>query len=185
MRDSSAGCLVAALACLAACSHPQAVRQDALENGKIRVSTADEKGTHLTDMAVMILPFTNETGDASLDSMGRTLSDLVSAKLAPRKGFKLVERASMARVMGELKLGQTGAIDQASAIQLGRMLGANVIAFGSYSKMEGVAVLSTRLVKVETGEIIGGAVARGDMDKLDRMAEKTAGELGDSLEGKQ
>jgi hypothetical protein len=62
------------------------------------------------------------------------------------------------------------------------MVGANVMAFGGFSVMGKKVTLTIRLVKVETSEIVGGAVERGDdVSKLDVLAENAARKLSDSL----
>ncbi len=123
-----------------------------LIRGKIAVSTQGIPEIHKADIVIAIIPFKNNSSDTSMDKMSITLSDLICAKMSSSKGFKLVERNRMDDMLKEIKLGYSGIIDANTAIQLGKMLGANVMVFGSFSVFEGKVLLTIRLVKVETGE---------------------------------
>jgi len=158
------------------------VKEDALNRGKIEVSTVAEPETHEAGVVLAVIPFANNTGDDSLASVSVTLSRLISVRMASYKGYKVVERQRLEAIMGELKLGMTGAIDPATALEVGKLLGANVLAFGSFSRLGGKAILSMRLVNVGTGEIIGGIVEKGkDFSELDVLADKAAGKLAEAL----
>lgn len=158
------------------------MKQDAFEKGKIKVSTVGQPKRHKADIIIAILPFNNNSPDKSLDSTGVTLADLISAQMAAKKGFKLVERQRIEEILSEMKLGMTGMIDQNTAIQVGKMLGANVMVFGSFSTLGKKVLLTIRLVKVETGEIVGGVTERSnDVSNIDLLAESAAKKLTDSL----
>lgn len=128
---------------------------------------------------VAILPFNNNSpGREDLDVLGTTLSDLISAEMAGHKEFKVVERLQIETLLKEQKLGLTGVIDATTAVQIGKIIGANVMAFGSYLVIGKKVLLTMRLVRVETGEIIRGKNLRGnDVSDLDVLAEKAAKEL--------
>ena len=163
-------------------SSKNVVKEKAFDKGKIEVSTVGKPESHKTDIIIAILSFNNNSPDKSLDSAGVTLADLISAQMASVAGFKLVERQRIQEILSEMKLGQTGMIDPSTAIQIGKMLGANVMAFGSFSTLGKKVLLTMRLVKVETGEIVGGASERGeDLSNLDILAENVAKKLSDSL----
>lgn len=158
------------------------VKQDAFEKGKMEVSTVGKPELHKADIVIAIIPFKNNSPDKSLDNVGVTLSDLISAKMASGKGFKLVERSRMEELLAEMKMGYSGLMDAATVSRIGRMLGANVMAFGSFSKLGEKVLLTMRLVKVETGEIVGGVTERSDdISDLDILAEKSAQKIIDSL----
>lgn len=184
MRTSRQVVMMAVLtviACSCAGKTP-AVKRGAFEGGKIEVSTVGKPETHKADVVIAILPFRNNSADRSLDATGGTLAELISARLAGRRGFKLVERQRIEDVMKEMKLGMLGAVDQATAVQVGRLVGANVMGFGSFQTLGQKVLVTLRLVKVETGEIVGGVNERGDdMAELDKMAESAAVKLAEAL----
>lgn len=108
------------------------------------------------EVILAILPLHNNGSDPEMSNTARAISDFLSSEVSDFRGVSLVERRRVSEIMEELSLGVSGAVDQATAIRVGGLLGANVMAFGSLSKLSGKQVVSMRVVKVETGEIIGG-----------------------------
>ena len=140
---------------------------------------------HMVDVTVAVLPLSNYTGDPGMDIQGTRLAERISTLLATRPGMHVVERSRMDKIFSENKLALSGAVDNATAVQIGRLLGANVMAFGGFSKLEGEARMDLRLVSVETGEIVGGALEQGKtLAKLDDMADDAAGKLADGIAAK-
>jgi len=134
---------------------------------------------------IAVIPFVNNTGDAWLDSTGAALADIVSARLVGLKGYTLVERQRLAQIAAEARLAMTGLTDEASAAQLGKLAGADILALGSYSQAGGKAALSVRLVKSESGEILAVATERGgELSGLDKLAERAAKKLAEQLASK-
>ncbi|MDO8805702.1 MAG: CsgG/HfaB family protein [Elusimicrobiota bacterium] len=158
-------------------------KHDAFDKGKIEVTTEGKPEPHKSGIIIAILPFRNNSSDKNLDVAGSTLADLISAQMASKKGFKLVERQRIEEILSEMKLGPTGMIDPNTAIQVGKILGANVMAFGSFSTLGKKVLLTMRLVKVETGEIVGGVTERSDdISNLDILAENASIKLSNSLQ---
>ena len=115
--------------------------------------------------------------------------------------FSIVERGQIAQVMQELQLGQTGMIDEAQAAQVGKMLGVDAIITGTVTvscedrwikenrkdkkkgdyvvncnKRTASAFATIRIIKVETGQVIGSKQA----SKKDEP-KKCEGEYGSDL----
>lgn len=115
--------------------------------------------------------------------------------------FSIVERSQIAQVMQELQLGQTGAIDEAQAAQVGKMLGVDAIITGTVTvscedrwvkenrkdkkkgeyivncnKRAASAFATIRIIKVETGQVIGSKQALKKEDQ-----KKCEGEYGSDL----
>lgn len=153
-----------------ACGRSQIVRKPP---AKITVSTVKNSERHRADVVLAILPLRNNTSDRALDETARALDDFLTSHVSDFGGVSLVERQRVSDIMRELHLGESGAVDQASAVRVGGLLGANVMAFGSLSRLSGRQVVSMRVVKVETGEIVGGInefVA--DASRLQEAAER-------------
>ena len=88
---------------LASCGGREAsIKQDAFDQGKIQVSTVGQPAQHKADIVIAVLPFNNNSADKGLDKTGVELADIVSAQLAPMKGFRLVERQRISQVFGLL-----------------------------------------------------------------------------------
>lgn len=114
--------------------------------------------------------------------MRRTLPDILSAKLSIHRGLSIIERQRIEDVLDELHRSDSIPIDGRTAVEIGNLLGANIMVFGSYSKLLDRIIVTIRLVKVETGEIVGGIVEKGNSIKdLDGMATRAYEKLLDEL----
>ncbi len=112
--------------------------------------------------------------------------------------FRVVERSQIQQVMNELQLAQTGLLDESSAAQVGRVLGVDAIVMGNVNvafqdrwiqeqrekdkkkyqvnceKRDANVSASIRLIKVESGEVIGTHDSQSKQEK-----KKCEGDYGD------
>ena len=71
-------------------------------------------------------------------------------------------------VAAEMELQLSGMVDESTAVKIGKLSGAEVIAIGSVYEFGGLHYLNVQLLAVETAEIVGSSIA---------VAEGTAGFL--------
>jgi len=64
---------------------------------------------------------------------GQVVSDLLTSKLFESGKFEVVDRANMDRIMREHSLNLSGTVDDKTAAQLGKLVGAAVLVFGNIS----------------------------------------------------
>jgi hypothetical protein len=112
------------------------------------------------------------------------LSEFLSAKVAgtiKSKGYyNIVERQRLLLVLNELNLGTSMLVDEATGLQLGRMVGARLMVFGGYMVFAEQMRLDLRLVDVETGGVIKTAektVSATELTGWLKAAEAAANEL--------
>ena len=118
-----------------------------------------------------VLPLANDSDQSGLDRAGGSLAEVASSELVAKPGITLVERRRLNDILSELKLGSSGVVDEATAAKVGRLVGADFMAFGSFSDLGGRWLLTMRMVRVETGEIVNAVVQRGSRpEDLDGMA---------------
>lgn len=161
---------------------PVVLHEKVVEQGKISVTTIEESQARPMEITIAVLPFRYNGSDKSWNATGLTLSDLISAQLAPRQGFRVVERERLNELFDEMALGDVGPVDPATAAKIGKLAGANVIAFGSFGLLGQDIVLTVRLVKVDTGELIGGVSDHGaSTGTLRPMAESAATRIAEAL----
>ncbi len=92
--------------------------------------------------------------------LGTFLAEEMTTQLFGQKGLEIVERTMLDKVMGELKLGTSGAIDPESAKQLGKVAGVEAIVTGTITEMETTIGVNCRLIDVQTGKVFAAAQAR-------------------------
>lgn len=114
--------------------------------------------------------------------IGETATDILITELAKSGKFIVVERDKMDKLLDEQKLGQTGAINPATAAKVGKILGLNAIVTGSVSqfgvKKEGKdfiiseskqqiveCTVDIRVVDAETGQVLLADSGKGVVRK--------------------
>ena len=102
-----------------------------------------------------VLDLDNHTGDPSFDAAGPGVAQVLVSKFARVDEVTVVERARVAAVMDELKLQKSKAIDDKSAVAVGKLLGAKYLVMGQiFSVKLPNIVISLRIVDVETGQVV-------------------------------
>ncbi len=114
-------------------------------------------------MSIAVLPFENKGGDPGLSGM---VQDKMITSLYSLKRFKILERTQIDKVLGEQKLGLTGAIDQNKAVKVGKLIGVDAILIGSITSGERGTGMDARLIDTENGTIITAKDALSDRSTL-------------------
>lgn len=105
---------------------------------------------------IAVLPFPYHDGTEAEDSS--IISEKLTTKIVQRKKMQVVERSLLEKVLSELKLQQTGAIDQESAKQLGNVLGVEAIVTGTLIDMGNNQIeINARLIHAESGLVFSAA----------------------------
>jgi tetratricopeptide (TPR) repeat protein len=101
--------------------------QKLLENEK---AAGAEK---MSPNAVAVLPFTVQEADARIAPLGKGLAEMLITDLSQIKSLRLLERIRVQSLFDEMKLGQTGMVDESSAAKFGKLLSAGRIVRGDLS----------------------------------------------------
>ncbi|HEX8952625.1 MAG TPA: CsgG/HfaB family protein [Polyangia bacterium] len=124
---------------------------------------------------VAVLPFRDLSGGKA--SVGEAIRETVTSDLKTLGGVRVVERAQLDRVLGEQHLQGAGEVDAATAVRVGKLTGATLIAVGAYQQAAADVRLTARFVQVETGEIVGTAKVDGRASDFLRLQDKVTAEL--------
>jgi TolB-like protein len=127
--------------------------------------------------AVAVLDFTDLQGDARYAGFQGGIAEALTASLANTRRFRVVERTQLDRVLKELELNRTGAVDPATAQAVGRLIGAQYLVLGSYQVFQGQIVINARLLRVETGEILETKKIAGSASGALALPEKLAAQF--------
>ena len=119
------------------------------------------------DKAVAVAGFSYSDGRDSRD--GGVVAERITTELVKAKKFKVIERKEIEKVFEELKLQRSGAINSDSVKEIGKMLGADWVVVGTLTELPDKHLeLNTRLVAVESGEIINAATTPIKKDWMDQ-----------------
>lgn len=147
---------------LVMCAHPQAgfaadpvkidpTKQYDLEEGLDLLSRAiREKIPDKSRIAV------SELGSMQQEKthMGKFVSEELTIRLTELGGVRVVERSQLNKVVNEQKLGTSSMWDDDTAARIGKLVGADTIAAGTYTDLGKTVRLSIRMIHSSTAEVI-------------------------------
>ncbi len=108
-----------------------------------------------------------------MDPLRKGLADMFITEFSKIDQFKVVERSRLEQLIEEMKLGQSGMLDAQTAQQVGKLLGAQNLVFGSYMNMyDGKMRIDLRIVEVETGLTIKAEEATGKAKELYKLVSQ-------------
>lgn len=135
---------------------------------------------------VAVTPFTTSDNIADREVVAATLADGLLNAFSLDARLRVVERAKLAQAMTELRMSAEGTVDQATAVKLGRMTGAQVIVLGNIVKLDDKLIVTARLMNPETSELSAIRVTgpRGELLSLtDELAQNIANRIGKDDKG--
>ncbi|HMB19733.1 MAG TPA: CsgG/HfaB family protein, partial [Spirochaetota bacterium] len=118
--------------------------------------------------------FTNLTKDNNITWLEIGIADSVSYKLRNVAEYIVVDRTNVDKLMQEVALGQTGVIDEASAKEAGKALGADLIVVGNFQKFGNQVRISARIVEVESHKVLKQVQATGILDQIFDLQDQIA-----------
>lgn len=131
---------------------------------------------------VAVLDFDNHSGDSKYDPLGKGIAAMMISDLAAVESIQLVEREHLKDLLEELELQQSDYFDPATASKVGRFTGADYVVVGAISAMDPNVRIDTRVLRVESGEIVKTAVAQGREEKFFKLQKQLSDQLLDGLE---
>lgn len=143
-----------------------------------RVSPTPRESTR----AVAVLDFDNHSGEEKYRALGKGLAAMMITDLGNVAGIQLVEREHLQDLVEEQKLQRTALFDSTTATRVGKLVGADYVVVGALTAVDPQLRIDTRVLNVETGEIVKTASVRGPEDRFFALQEKLADELIDGLD---
>lgn len=119
--------------------------------------TAQSAASQDTRPTVAVLYFDNNSigrDAADYAGMGKGVADLLITDLSAAANVRVVERERIEALLQEQNLAKQGQIDPATAVRLGRILGARHMISGGFMSTGDRMVLTARAFDVETGQIV-------------------------------
>jgi curli biogenesis system outer membrane secretion channel CsgG len=130
------------------------------------------------------MPFDNfSTGELQekLGSLGKGLADFFAYDFAKISSFTVLERDKIEFIMKEIELQKSDAVDRAAAVQVGKILGAKYMVFGSITQIDDKNTrMVVRVVSVETSEIVAQADREGK-PRYSKMEKELVQDISESL----
>mgnify|MGYP003880976931 CR=1 FL=1 len=112
--------------------------------------------------------------------VGKSITEIFRVSMINTGKYRVVERETLDKVLREQNL-QVGSavIDENSAVKIGKILGAEFIIIGNVVKLGETYTINTRMVDVQTGEVIITAIktTKGEADQLLGIVREAARDL--------
>ncbi len=145
--------------------------------------SCDKSGeTDITTIAIM--EFDNHSIGEYQEKLGhlaKGLADFFEHDFSKISSLKVVERDKIDFILKEIELQQSGGVDVATAVKVGKILGAQLMVFGSITQLDDNNTrMVVRAVKVETSEIIASVDKEGkpEYSKMEKeLVKELAGKL--------
>lgn len=126
---------------------------------------------------VAVLYFDYQGKDEQMGLLRKGLAQMLISDLTGPDSYRLVERDRLQDLLTELDLNKSRKIDRKTANRLGKLLGARYMVLGGYFDVLGTLRVDARVVRVETGEVVGSVGANGKPDDFLALEQKLAEDL--------
>jgi len=145
------------------------------------VVSAQAGGDDLPTVAV--LDFTGlmigQSGNSA--PLGKAVASMLTTELLSRPGIRVIERHQLQDMLTEQKLALSGRVDEGTAVEIGRMLGAQYMIYGQVTSIATQLRMDMRAVDVETSEILEAQKMTAATDELLDVVVQMADSFGDQL----
>lgn len=138
-----------------------------------------------TRPTVAVLYFDNNSigrDAADYAGLGKGVADLLISDLATTANVRVVERERIEALLQEQNLAKQGQIDPATAVRLGKILGARHMITGGFMSTGRQMVLTARTFDVETGQIVNTQKVTQSNDDVLALIGDLSSRLTSSLE---
>ncbi|MBN2030784.1 hypothetical protein JW824_11125 [bacterium] len=115
--------------------------------------------------------------------LAKGLSEIMITELGQVQAIHVVERQKLKSVIDELKLSQSGLVSENGSIEVGKMLGAEYLVFGSYMVAFDKKIrIDARIVNVETGLTVKASQVTGKEEDLLSLISKLSKKILEDLD---
>lgn len=94
------------------------------------------------------------TENQILEDMQEFLTVKVTETLKEQGGYVVIERQKLLLALEELQLGSSELADENSRLEIGRLIGAQLMVFGGYQQVGEQLRIDLRMVEVESGAVL-------------------------------
>jgi curli biogenesis system outer membrane secretion channel CsgG len=140
---------------------------------------------HAQDLpTVAVLDFSSfMMGDAGAAvNLGKAITAMLVTEFSQRDGIQVIERAQLNDMLREQDLVLSGRVDESSAIEIGKLLGAQYVLLGQASSIADNLRMDIRAVDVETSEIVAVLKMSDRTSELLSVVVALADQFGEQLD---
>jgi TolB-like protein len=122
---------------------------------------------------VAVIDFTDLQGNP-VGELGKYIAEELTVNLVNvKRGYSVLDRANLRKILAEHKLTSTGVIDPENAKKIGRFAGLDALVLGTMLTKGTNIALTAKLISIETAEIFGAVRAEVKSDSsVEQLAAK-------------
>jgi serine/threonine protein kinase/Tfp pilus assembly protein PilF len=132
--------------------------------------------------SIAVITFTNITREPADEWIGSGIAETVSSDLKSIHGLTVIGRERIFDALRNLQTGETQAVDDRFAIEIGRGLGARWIVAGGYQRFGAEIRITARFVEVATGVVLRNVKIDGPLADIFRLQDRIVFELTQGLD---
>ncbi len=107
----------------------------------------------------------------SEEHLGKAVSEIIRTELIGTRQFRVLERSQINKALSEQDFQKSGLINESTAVEIGKLLGADLIIIGSVVKIGNSYTINSRMIDIKTGEAtLGKNVTGNDLNLLTSMS---------------
>ena len=119
-----------------------------------------------------------EKGSLDIEDAGEIVAEWLSSSLIKTGAFTLYERVLLYKILEEQDLGLTGALDEQTTAEIGKLYGVEAIVTGTVSKFGSTISVVAKLIDTETAKVIASSdVKTTSVDEIPGAMDRLAREL--------
>ena len=132
---------------------------------------------------IAIVDFKNTSQNARLNYLEQTIPEAISTTMARSGRLEIVERSRLEAALTEMDMSMLGVVDEETAAELGRTVGATTIMVGSFVSISGFVRINARLIDVQTARVLtaesvqGPEAGEGLFNLMDQIAAAMEAQL--------
>ena len=131
-------------------------------------------GEEEKSLTIAVVDFANTKKDPELEYLVKGIPESLITYLGKRGEVRIVERSRLEAALDEMKLGMSGIVDEQTAVEVGKAVGAAAVMVGSFLQIGDRIRINTRLIDVGTSEIITAEQILGRFDEIFELMDRTA-----------
>ncbi len=131
-------------------------------------------GEEKKKLTIAVVDFANTKKDPELDYLIKGIPESLITYLGKRGEVRIVERSRMEAALEEMKLGMSGIVDEQTAVEVGKAVGATAVMVGSFLQIGDRIRINTRLIDVGTSKIMAAEQTLGRVDEIFELMDQTA-----------
>ena len=124
------------------------------------VDTAFAKDT------VSVLYFDNTAKNQEYAWLSKGIADMLISDIAGRGAVDVIERENLKKVLDEQQLSLTGLVDDKKALELGKLLSASKLIYGSFIIKGNAVIINGKLTETQSGKITAAFTSQGALGSV-------------------